>query len=149
MYDGWIHIGHMVNGYGCMMNECVMYAGGACGYGDVYSYGYGPNTAAVSGALFNSSTSCGACYEIKCDDGRHSHGHGHGGSSPSSSLKQWCLQDSSVTVTATNLCPSNGEDPIGSFCDLPFKHFDISEPAFLQMAAFIRPGQALPVLFRR
>ena len=121
----------------------VMYAGGACGYGDVYSYGYGPNTAAVSSALFNNSSSCGACYEMKCDDG----GHGHAGSS--SSLKQWCLQDSTVTVTATNLCPSNGEDPISSFCDLPFKHFDISEPAFLQMAAFNRPGQALPVLFRR
>lgn len=102
--------------------------GGACGFGNLYSAGYGTNTAALSQALFNSGLTCGACFELACD----------------SSGSKYCEGAPTVTVTATNFCP---QDSDGGWCDSPKQHFDLSVPVFDKIAE--QEGGVIPVKYRR
>ncbi|CAM6122647.1 unnamed protein product [Calypogeia fissa] len=102
--------------------------GGACGYGNLYSTGYGTDTAALSNALFNDGLSCGACFELQCIQSESS----------------YCYPGKSLIVTATNNCPQGS---FGGWCDAPKAHFDLAYPAFIQLGPEV--AGVLPVQFRR
>ncbi|XP_006662383.1 expansin-A28-like [Oryza brachyantha] len=108
--------------------------GGACGYGDLYTQGYGVYNAALSSALFNDGASCGQCYLIMCDASR---------------TPQWCKPGTAVTITATNLCPANWALPNdnGGWCNPPRPHFDMAQPAWETIGIY-RAG-IVPILYQQ
>ncbi|KAI3453634.1 hypothetical protein Pfo_010297 [Paulownia fortunei] len=92
--------------------------GGACGYGNLFSSGYGTDTAALSSVLFNNGYGCGQCFQLRCVN------------SP------WCYKGSPITTDSNN----------GGWCNPPRTHFDMAKPAFMKIAQW--NGGIVPVMFR-
>lgn len=97
---------------------------GACGYSGT-NQDLKFQTTALSNALFINGQGCGSCYELKCDG-------------DVSSCK---AGQPSIFVTATDQCPPGG------WCNPPLEHFDLAEPAFLQIAEY--KAGIVPVQYRR
>lgn len=107
----------------------MIFAGGACGYGDLFAQGYGLETTALSSVLFQDGKTCEACYQIHCYNS-----------------SQWCL-NGTIHVTATNFCPPNYTKSTELWCNPPLKHFDLSQPMFRKIAVY--KASIIPVIFRR
>ncbi|KAF7138661.1 hypothetical protein RHSIM_Rhsim07G0249700 [Rhododendron simsii] len=54
-----------------------------------------------------------------------------------------------ITVTASDFCPPNWSEPSdnGGWCNPPREHFDMSEPAWLNIGIYV--GGIVPVLYQR
>uniref|UniRef100_A0A453T3F4 Expansin n=1 Tax=Aegilops tauschii subsp. strangulata TaxID=200361 RepID=A0A453T3F4_AEGTS len=109
--------------------------GGACGYGNLYSTGYGTHTAALSTLMFNDGAACGQCYKVACDR--------------ELADTRWCKPGVTVTITATNLCPPNHALPSdnGGWCNAPRLHFDMAQPAWEKIGVY--KGGIIPVMYQR
>ncbi|KAK1400197.1 Expansin [Heracleum sosnowskyi] len=107
---------------------------GACGYEDLKQKGYGLQITALSQVMFNNAQTCGACFEIKC--------------APEAGLNCKPGQPALI-VTATDLCPPDFAQSAdnGGWCNPPREHFDLAEPAFLQIAE--QKAGIVPVQYRR
>ncbi|CAM0870837.1 unnamed protein product [Alopecurus aequalis] len=114
-------------------NDASGTMGGACGYGNLYSAGYGTSTAALSSALFNDGAACGECYQVQCD----------------TSASTSCKAGVTVTITATNLCPADYSKPSdnGGWCNPPRRHLDMAQPAWEKIGVY-RAG-IIPMKFQR